>query len=180
MAEYDIIIITIATMLTTVSGYILYNIIRQSKQKLPKEEDYQVVKAIITEFKNREENINKKITELMIKVDLLEKRSTYIKESPEIMPKKEEEKNVTKIQPIYEKKETTTITNVGQVELDILNFILSGPKTSKEVQVTIGKSREHTARLLKILYENGYLMRESKGKYFVYSITERGKKLIVG
>lgn len=178
MAEYDIIIITIATMLIILSGYIIYNIIRQSKQKLPREEDYQVIKAVVTEFKNREENINKKITELMIKVDLLEKRMMPFKEGYEIIPKKVEEGAVVKTLPSYEKKEiTTTIPSIGEIELSILRIISSGPKTSREVQTKIGKSREHTARLLKELYEKGYLLRESKGKYFIYSISESGKKV---
>ncbi|MEM3403619.1 MAG: hypothetical protein QXJ17_03625 [Nitrososphaeria archaeon] len=177
MAEHDIIIITIATMLIILSGYIIYNMLRQSKQKLPKEEEYLVTKAIVTEFKNREENINRKITEIMIKLDLLEKRMTSSKETYETIPKKIEEEVIAKMLPSYEKKETTTTKSIGQIELSILKEISSGPKTSREVQTKIGKSREHTARLLKELYNKGYLLRESKGKYFIYSISERGKSV---
>jgi predicted transcriptional regulator len=52
--------------------------------------------------------------------------------------------------------------------------------TSRDIQVTIGRSREHTSRLMKRLYEGGFVERNTKKKPFTYRITERGKVKIGG
>jgi predicted transcriptional regulator len=85
-----------------------------------------------------------------------------------------------KILPSYIDKSVNILNkNIGPIELLILKFISDSSKTSKEVQDSIKKSREHTARLLKSLFEKKYLGRENKGKYFVYFITDQGKRIIV-
>lgn len=139
-------------------------------------EEYSLVKAILTEFKHRIDEQNKKISEIMIKVDLIENRigGQAIK--------KEEVKSSTiqeNIEVSTGKIERTDL-NLSDIEISILKFISTGPRSSKEVQLSINKSREHTARLLKNLYSKNLLKRESQGKFFVYTLSEEGKKVIAG
>ena len=65
-------------------------------------------------------------------------------------------------------------------ELEILNILNAGPKTTTEVRSLIQKSREHTARLMKILFDGGYVLRNDSSKPFVYQVTESGKRYLDG
>lgn len=74
MSSYDIIIVTIATVLIVISVYLLYNLSKSRTEKNKVEQDYSIVKVIINEFNNREENQNRKIAELMVKIDVLDQK----------------------------------------------------------------------------------------------------------
>ena len=57
----------------------------------------------------------------------------------------------------------------------VLGLITAKEMTSRDIQITIGRSREHTSRLMKRLFEEGYVERNNKAKPFTYKITEKGK-----
>lgn len=58
----------------------------------------------------------------------------------------------------------------------VLNLLIQKPLTSKELQHIIGRSREHTSRLLKKLYESELLYRDFSSRPFRYSITDEGRR----
>jgi hypothetical protein len=61
--------------------------------------------------------------------------------------------------------------DITAIELQTLKILaVEGPKTSRELQPRIGRSREHFARLMKRLYERGYVDRDVTKIPFVYSI----------
>lgn len=62
-----------------------------------------------------------------------------------------------------------------ETETKILTSLASGPKSSSDIRVIIGMSREHTARLMKLLYERGLVVRNDRNKPYVYEITEAGR-----
>jgi hypothetical protein len=62
----------------------------------------------------------------------------------------------------------------------ILTALASGPKSSREIKQIIAKSREHTARLMKILYDQGMVVRNDQNKPYVYEITEAGRRYLSG
>jgi predicted transcriptional regulator len=86
----------------------------------------------------------------------------------------EKEYHITYHKPI-EYKESKQIESI---EKRVLSMLLEGSKTSREIEVAIGRSREHTARLMKKLYEKGYVIRDTSNKPYKYSITEVGKSII--
>ena len=52
--------------------------------------------------------------------------------------------------------------NLTLTEQKIIQVLLDeGPKTAPQIQSTIGKTREHTSRLLKKLWQEGYIDRET-------------------
>ncbi len=53
---------------------------------------------------------------------------------------------------------------------DILALLADGPKTSREIEKAIGRSREHTARLMKRLYDAGYVKRDESAKPYRYTL----------
>ena len=60
----------------------------------------------------------------------------------------------------------------------VLHLITNKAMTSRDIQVTLGRSREHTSRLMKKLFEEGYVQRSENIKPYTYSITQQGKDKI--
>ena len=56
----------------------------------------------------------------------------------------------------------------------VLHLITTKPMTSRDIQITLKKSREHTSRLMKKLFEEGYVQRNTESKPYSYSITKKG------
>jgi hypothetical protein len=69
---------------------------------------------------------------------------------------------------------------IQETESQILRLLVNGPKTSSEIKGIITKSREHTARLMKLLYERGLVVRNDQNKPYVYEVTEAGKRYLSG
>jgi DNA-binding transcriptional ArsR family regulator len=62
--------------------------------------------------------------------------------------------------------------------VDSILKMLEVPLTSREIQVKIKKSREHTSRLLKKLYSENIVLRDESTRPFRYKITDEGRKLL--
>ena len=57
----------------------------------------------------------------------------------------------------------------------ILGLITDKSMTSRDIQNASHRSREHTSRLMKKLFRDGYVERNTRTKPFTYSITDKGK-----
>ena len=57
----------------------------------------------------------------------------------------------------------------------VLQLITNKDMTSRDIQITTKRSREHTSRLMKKLFESGLVERNTETKPYSYSITEKGK-----
>jgi len=65
-------------------------------------------------------------------------------------------------------------------ELQVLTLLGNeGPKSAPEIGRIVGRSREHTARLMKRLFEEGYIRRDQTRIPFRYSLVERLKQSFV-
>ncbi len=51
-----------------------------------------------------------------------------------------------------------------------------GLATAREIQARIGRSREHTARMMNLLYKQGLVSRNIGSRPFTYSLTEAGQR----
>ena len=60
----------------------------------------------------------------------------------------------------------------------VLGLITDKSMTSRDIQVTLGRSREHISRTMKKLYVGGFVERNMQTKPFSYSITEKGRQRI--
>ena len=60
----------------------------------------------------------------------------------------------------------------------VLHLITDKAMTSRDIQITLKRSREHTSRLMKKLFDDGYVKRDTSSKPYIYSITEKGKEKI--
>jgi len=62
-------------------------------------------------------------------------------------------------------------------ELQVLTLLSNeGPKSAPEIGRFVGRSREHTARLMKKLFDEGYVRRDQTRIPFRYSTVERVKQ----
>ena len=80
------------------------------------------------------------------------------------------------VMPIKRDKAMAALTDTEITVLEMLSK--EGAKTAPEIKERVQLSREHTARLMKKLYEEGYLEREANKIPFRYSIKKEMEKLM--
>ena len=68
----------------------------------------------------------------------------------------------------------------GSTEMQVLKIVFEGRGkiSAKEIQQRIGRTREHTARMMNGLYHEGLVERDVTARPFSYSITEKGRDLL--
>lgn len=76
-------------------------------------------------------------------------------------------------------KRDRALAPLTETELSVLEMLaMEGPKTAPEIKERIRLSREHTARLMKKLYEEGYLERDTRKIPFKYHVKKEMKKIL--
>lgn len=66
-----------------------------------------------------------------------------------------------------------------ETENRILQFLLvEGPMTAPDIEKQIGKTREHTSRLMKKLWREGYVERDTHTMPFIYKPTKGLKRIL--
>lgn len=104
---------------------------------------------------------------LLAKISNIEKNGIYQK-SPE--------PRIESAIPIRREKALDPLTDT---ELTVLKLLASeGEKTAPEIRTQILLSREHTARLMKKLYAEGYLERSANRIPFKYRLKEEMQKIL--
>jgi hypothetical protein len=71
-----------------------------------------------------------------------------------------------------------TLNENTDTEVRVLRLLVDGPKSSAEIKALVGRSREHTARMMKDLFERGLVVRNDRNKPYVYEITESGRSYV--
>jgi DNA-binding MarR family transcriptional regulator len=94
----------------------------------------------------------------------------------QLTKQKETETEIETAIPIRRDRALAFLT---ETELTVLEFLaLEGEKTAPQIRDRTGLSREHTARLMKKLYEKGYLERRVGKTPFTYRLKEEMQKLL--
>jgi DNA-binding MarR family transcriptional regulator len=78
--------------------------------------------------------------------------------------------------PIKREKAMAQLTETELAVLELL--VAEGAKTAPDIKERVKLSREHTARLMKKLYEEGYLERDTGKIPFKYSAKTEMAKLL--
>ena len=113
-------------------------------------------------------NIETSHQTLKMKITELEEQVQKLSAVPEI-------KNEPVI-PIRRDKAMAALTDTEVTVLEVLSA--EGSKTAPEIKDRVRLSREHTARLMKKLYEKGYLERETGKIPFRYSVKKEMEKFL--
>lgn len=67
---------------------------------------------------------------------------------------------------------------LDETHLAAIKLLGEGPKSTRQLTDALGKSREHTARMMKELFEMGFVARNASTKPFVYQLTDEGRRRI--
>jgi predicted HTH transcriptional regulator len=82
-------------------------------------------------------------------------------------------------EPVMPIKRDKAMAALTDTEISVLEMLSAeGPKTAPEIKERVHLSREHTARLMKKLYEEGYLEREVGKIPFSYSLKKEMEKFL--
>ena len=129
---------------------------------------------ILTERLQYYENL---LIDMKIRLDSVEMAQETQEISQTQIPKPKEQK-VQQEPPVIvkEEKPRERIQNMqfGNVTDHVLRLITEKSMTSRDIQVTLGRTREHTSRMLKKLFEEGLVERDMSTKPFSYKITDKG------
>ncbi len=129
---------------------------------------------ILTERLQYYENL---LIDMKIRLDSVE-IAQETQEIPQAQIPKPKEQKVQQEPPVMTKEEKPKerIQNMqfGNVTDHVLRLITEKSMTSRDIQVTLGRTREHTSRMLKKLFEEGLVERDMTTKPFSYKITDKG------
>jgi len=103
-------------------------------------------------------------------------------------PAIESVKTVTQSQLVAQPENVTQVMQTSRItsqvtlddtELAVIKLLGVRPRSSVEIKELIGKSREHAARLMKKLFDEGLVSRDAVKKPFVYQLTDEGRKFLL-
>ena len=104
-----------------------------------------------------------------------------LKQFLEKLTKNEVEEKPTEkvINPEIKLEKPVSVPNISNIDHTnptnyVLQLITNKAMTSRDIQITLKRSREHTSRLMKKLFDDGYVERNTESKPYTYSITEKG------
>jgi CRP-like cAMP-binding protein len=70
---------------------------------------------------------------------------------------------------------SAVVSDLDETQLAALKLLSEVPKNTRQLTDALGKSREHTARIMKGLFESGLVKRNDSSKPFVYELTDEGR-----
>jgi predicted transcriptional regulator len=156
------------------------NVVQSNLEKISKriksiEEDFVLVKTSQEPPLKKHDEITDQITSLKNELKGIIKDQSNIRdrvlslETPSHSLKRSDKKTLF--------PESLRLTNLTETERSVLQLIIKKEaKTSSDVEQKISKTREHTARLLKKLWQEGYIERDTHRIPYIYRIPEHLKK----
>ena len=138
----------------------------------------------------RMEFYERQLIDLKIKLDAIDMENlTFSQETPQNVVKNEE-KPVEVVQkqveiipepvPVPPRVERTPNMSSDNIVEAVLRLITDRSRTSRDIQITLGKSREHISRTMKKMTDEGLVQRNTNAKPYSYSITQNGLSRLSG
>ncbi|KPV62069.1 MAG: MarR family protein [Candidatus Bathyarchaeota archaeon BA2] len=120
------------------------------------------------------EKVDKKVNGLIASQERLVQRIVKIEKVGYKAPISE-----AKIEAAIPIKKEKALAPLTETELAVLEILAKeGGKTAPEIRERIGLTREHTARLMKKLYGDGYLERDTRKMPYTYRLKEEMLKIL--
>ncbi len=137
-------------------------------------------RSLLTALEARLKKQDERILDVMARTEVLQSRASQPRSQVEASsPKPIDTKSevIGMVQPPIGRQERIIVPrSLEPTEKTILQLLSQRPRTSVEIKTMVSKSREHTARLMKNLFERGLVVRNDAKKPFLYQITERGRR----
>lgn len=161
------------------------DILIDNKKIVEKVEEYEdklnKIAPMVTNVPQFEEKFSEQIKEMHNEVvELKEAQERVLKKLVEVEKiKKEDHISEVKIEAAIPIKKEKALEPLTETELLVLETIgREGEKTAPEIRDKIDLTREHTARLMKKLYKDGYLERDTHKMPYVYRLKEEMEKIL--
>jgi hypothetical protein len=156
------------------------------KRISPFEEQFGAINRSISQSTQTNTNILSGLSSLELKIKDIEGSQETLKAKISVIEEQVQKISVTPpettseppmgVMPIKRDKAMAALTDTEIIVLEML--AKEGSKTAPEIKERVQLSREHTARLMKKLYEEGYLEREAGKIPFRYSIKKEMENLM--
>src|SRR5215208_3919426 len=163
--DSDFVIPGIFAFLLGMASMTVYTRLKTTFEERQYKADREVVDAVVLEYTRRLCDYDKAIAQLRTKVDIMEIRA----QPPQV---------VSVSEPVTITQHATIEREVNGTIDYILKLLIERPRTSREVQLAIGRTREHTARLMKKLHDLGLVSGDITAKPFRYNITDAGQVML--
>ncbi|MGD1834813.1 MAG: hypothetical protein ACPKQO_03740 [Nitrososphaeraceae archaeon] len=182
-------------------GFLISQLIKKIKYSNQKEQEItneninekeysDIVDTLLTQYTEKLKHIEEKIINFQLKLDIID--SKIKKDNSDIQneqTKKEIESQYHIISNdmishklesprIYKTRKEPDEKLVEPTIVHILKMLIEKPLTSNEIKNSIGKTREHTSRLMKKLHDEKLVERNTGNKPFKYKLTKLGEQYI--
>jgi chromosome segregation ATPase len=148
------------------------------KKNVPLESRFGVISESTSKVLTEVNGLGTKIKEMETSQETLRTKISSLEEQIQKLsiPREDKAESIMPVMPIKREKAMASLTDT---EISVLEMLVSeGPKTAPEIKERVHLSREHTARLMKKLYEGGYLERETGKIPFRYSVKKEMEKFL--
>jgi len=127
--------------------------------------------------------VDARIIDLMAKTEVLSSRSGLPQPASQTRTPSVQLAGVPAgvIKPVEVQRRMAPQVQIGEgteTEIRVLRLLVAGPRNSAQIKEEVGRSREHTARLMKALFDRGLVVRNDRNKPYVYEITESGRSYV--
>jgi CRP-like cAMP-binding protein len=176
--DSDLVISGIFAFLVGMASVMVYTRLKSMFEERRYRADEAIVEAVVLEYTRRLHDYDKVIAELRTKVDIMEARAQQSHVVVSQQPSQPQPHVAAITEPVTVTQHAA-IGREGNGTTDyILKLLYERPRTSREVQHAIGRTREHTARLMKKLHDLGLVSRDINAKPFRYNITDAGQETL--
>lgn len=191
--EYDVSLILVIGIFFVI-GFVISLSVRTQKRenRIDKEKrdefnHYDILEALETRKQNQIDYLNNKLVDIYTKLDKIESQLFVSQSILKNQFNSNKIEDVKKQDVIYHDKSHNQdrpkkLFNVPENQNSTIQYILkllhNEPKTSNEIKNAISRTREHTSRLMKKLYEMNLVERDVKNRPFRYRLTEAGNNYL--
>ena len=117
--------------------------------------------------------------QMLPQIEKLNQRIDKVVKAQENMAQRISEPQEVQIRGVIPIKRERALAQLTATELRVLEILTNeGQKTAPEIKNEIGLTREHTARLMKKLYQKGYVERDETKTPYAYRIKEEMRKIL--
>ena len=197
------VLLSIIVFFLSFLAVLYYMRFRSRRSVIQKECKYAVLEAVLSKYVMRVENSTKMVGELRTKMDIIEARMSAggdvegrtmktvfdnTKSNANSFDLHEDQHKGMVADDSVTSQINITKNRIGSTNSDkslhentvssILKLLSRSPMTAREIQLNTKKTREHTSRLMKRLYNESLVTRDIDNKPFLYKITDEGRRLL--
>ena len=199
MANNELVVLSVGLALSVaLVGAITYYLPKLRRAASEQRQAADILTMMLSELRQRQTQQDQRIMDHQVRLDVLELRVAGSQEGREVQQTRTVDSRgiLEEIRGIIAKEGSGRLSAVTQrdarekeavlgfsvplneTERRVMSLLNEGPKTPKEVQSVIGRSREHTARLLNQLFQGGYVVRDDIKRPFVYQLSRKGREAV--